>query len=417
MSENGNPRTLIVSWHWPPANRASAGVLGALFCTSPHGAFRVITRTFDESAAVDRRPAPDDLDRRVPPTRVPATPDNHDQSTLTAGLGVVRTLWAMVRAGCSVGRTWQASQVLAVYPHRCGMLAGWWVARRLNVPLVLYMHDLCAEAITFRNPLRRWFWGVVDRVCLKRAALVIVPTDEFAAHYQQRGITKTWVLPHCVSGVTQASDPPTPREKLHLLYSGLVYEPHENAARAFIEATQPLRDVAVTYHSNPEGCGGQLAEAGARWVSFDEATAALARADVLVVLLGTDTPCPEEVLGCFPSKLIEYLSVGRAILAVVPGGSFVDRFVSQTGCGVVAREHDPRSIRTAIDWLRDPVVRAKMARAAIRFSLEFRSEHWMPRLMRRLRDVSPMTMDVSSGFNSMASPAVTAHALTGTDRR
>ncbi|MCH7864015.1 MAG: glucose 1-dehydrogenase, partial [Proteobacteria bacterium] len=168
--------------------------------------------TLTKSMAVEL--APDDLDRRVPPTRVPATPDNHDQSTLTAGLGVVRTLWAMVRAGCTVGREWQASRVLAVYPHRCSMLAGWWIARRLGVPLVLYMHDLCAEAITFRNPPRRWFWSIIDRVCLQRAALVIVPTDEFAAHYEQRGVTRTWVLPHCVGGVTQASDPPTPREKL-----------------------------------------------------------------------------------------------------------------------------------------------------------------------------------------------------------
>lgn len=333
------------------------------------------------------------------------------------GLSTIRTLWAMMRAGCTVGRKWQASLVLAVYPHRCGMLAGWWVARRLNVPLVLYMHDLCAEGITFRNPLRRWFWGVVDRVCLGRAALVIVPTDEFAAHYQQRGVAKTWVLPHCVGGVARASDTPMPREKLHLLYSGLVYEPHENAARAFIETTKPLRDVSVTYHSNPEGCGGLLGEAGARWVSFGKATAALADADVLVVLLGADTPCPEEVLGCFPSKLIEYLSVGRAILAVVPKGCFVDRFISRTGCGVVAREHDPRSIRTAIGRLRDPVVRAKMARAAIRINREFRSEDWMPRLTRRLRDISPPTTNVSSGVISTPTPAIAAHVLVGTDHQ
>lgn len=417
MSANRHPRTLIVSWHWPPANRASAGVLGALFRTSPLGFFRVITRSFDESATVDRRPAPDDLDCRVPPTRVPATPDNKYRSAIVATLGTIKTICAIVRAALAVGRGWPASQVLAVYPHRCGMLSGWWVAQRLHVPLILYMHDLCAEAQTIRNPLRRWLWRIVDRVCLKRADLVIVPTDEFAAHYQRRGVKATWVLPHCAGGMTLVSDPPRPREKLHLLYSGLVYEPHEDAARAFVAATRQLRDVAVTFHSNPEACGGLLGEAGARWVSFDEATAALASADVLVVLLGTNTPCPEEVFGCFPSKLIEYLSAGRAILAIVPSGCFVDRFISNTGCGVVASEHDPRTIQTAIDRLRDPAIRAKMALAATRAAQAFRSEHWMPRLTQRLRNVGPTTTGVRTTSIAITPPAIATHALPGTDRR
>ena len=363
MSGHGDSRTLVVSWHWPPVNRASAGVLGALFRTAPYGAFRVVTRSFSDSSSVDHRPAPHDLDRRVPATRIPAFPHTHRTSALTGLMEITRTFRAIVRAGCATGRTWNASRVLAVYPHRYSLLAGWCIARRLRIPLALYMHDLCAEAITFKNPLRRGFWRVVDLLCLKQADLVLVPTRQFADHYQRRGIPSTWVLPHCVNPSVKVPEFPQPRRKLHLHYSGLIYEPHEDAARAFLRATRTLPDVAVTFHSNPEGCRGLLGQAGAQWVPFDAATAALARADVLLMFLGTHTPCPLEVMGCFPSKMVEYLCAGRPILAVVPCGSFVDRFISDNKCGLVVTDHDPHTITRAIDRLRNPVIRRRMAAA------------------------------------------------------
>lgn len=416
MSETGDLRTLIVSWHWPPANRASAGVLGALFSSAPCGAFRVITRALDDCDDVRCRLAASDLDQRVPPTRVLAAPDNKSRWGLANHWNALKTIRDMVRAGRAVGRDWQASQVLAVYPHRCGMLAGWWVARRLGVPLVLYMHDLCAEALTIRNPLRRWFWSLFDRLCLKSAALVIVPTNEFAVHYQRRRVARTWVLPHCTARPTQPPEPRVPRDDLHLLYSGLVYEPHESAARAFIEATRALPDVTVTLHSNPEGCGGLLGESGARWLPFGEATAALADADVLVILLGIDAPCPEEVMGCFPSKLIDYLTVAKPILAVVPEGCFVDRFITRNGCGVVARTHDSHSIRESISRLRDPVVRSRMARAATRVARDFGSTRWMPRLIRQLRTVSTIPTKARSQSHLDNADTLLAQHLPGVIR-
>ena len=56
--------------------------------------------------------------------------------------------------------------------------------------------------------------------------------------------------------------------------------------------------------------------------------------------------------------------------------------------------------------MRDPGVRAKMAQAATRMAQELRSEHWMPRLVRRLRDVAPAPTDVHSATISKARPAI-----------
>ena len=428
MSQHRHPRTLIISWHWPPTNRASAGVLGALFGCAPKGVFRVITRSFPEYSGSDRRPGPVDLDSRIPPTYVRWPFDDQSQPTLRAIPALLRTILAMIRHSHALQHAWGVERVLAVYPHRFSLLIGWWAARRLSVPLVLYMHDLFAEAMTSRNRLRRWFWRAVDHVCLRDAWLVLVPTEEFAAHYRRRSINRCWVLPHCApndqeptgplgaTGSLPASahfvgsavrttlvrrrtgphngpyppaqkpiGPPTPTKMLHLLYSGQVYEPHADAARAFIDATNDCEGVRVTFQSHPSGCDGLMGKVGARWLPYAEARAALLQADVFVVLLGFDTPCPEEVKGCFPSKLIDYLCVGRPILAVVPKGCFVDRLISQAGCGVVVERLDRDSIHSAIQRLRDPRTRAEMARAARRLAAELAGDLWMDKLLERLR--------------------------------
>ncbi len=375
------PRTLIISWHWPPTNRASAGVLGALFGSAPPGVFRVVTRSFPDYAIEDHREACGDLACRVPATYVPWRGDDQSQPAPVAFPALLITVMSMIRSACRLGDTWKAERVLAVFPHRWSLLAGALIAWRLKLPLALYMHDLCAEALAFRNPVRRWFWQFIDRVCLRRASLVLVPTEEFAAHYRRRGLRRCVVLAHCVSRRARASAPPPGDGRLRLLYSGALYEPHASAAEAFIAATRSCNDVRVTYLTDPNACGGLLGRVGARWLPHAEAIAELPRADVFVVLLGIDAPCSEEVQGCFPSKLIDYLSIGRPILAIVPAGCFVDRIVSSNGCGIVVPRHDTTSIRAAIDGLRDPGRRSEMACAARALAQQFRSEDWMERLM------------------------------------
>ncbi len=382
------PRTVVVTWHWPPTNRASAGVLGSLFGIAPRGAFRVVTRSFAETSFTDRRPADADLDARVPPTFVPWPLDDQIQPTLSHALVTIRTVLGMIRAACKVGRGWKAERVIAVYPHRLSLVAGWVAARRLRVPLVLYMHDLCIEAITFRNPFRRAWWRLIDAWCLRDASLIVVPTEQFADHYRGRSVQPCFVLPHCAPRRLPPNDPPASRGRLSLVYSGAIYEPHAQAARAFVDATDGLENVRVTYFTDPGACGGLLGRVGGRWLPHREALEELQHADVLVVLLSTQSDCPAEVHGCFPSKIIDYLAAGRPILALAPAGSFVDRLVSRSGCGVVVRRHDPSSIREAIDTLRDARVRREMGRNARQLLSEFHRETWMNRLLARLAEPS-----------------------------
>jgi len=342
--------TLVVSWHWPPTNRASAGVLGTLFGWAPEGAFRVLTRSFARDDHSNERLAPEGLDQRVPRECVHWPFDDQSQPSLRAWPALVLTLFRMLRRSRKIHREWRIDRVLAVYPHRFSLLYGWWIARRLNVPLVLYMHDLCAEALTFGNPVRRWLWRAIDRVCLRSSWLILVPTEEFADHYRRRGLPQCAVLPHCMPRTIRHIRSTKQTGALHLVYSGQVYDPHADAAGAFVSATRDLANVRVTYLSRPSGCGGLLGEVGACWLPHDEAMNKLETADVFVVLLGEGVGCHDEVMGCFPSKIIDYLERRRPILAIVPAGSFVDRFVTQAGCGASRALASPKDFNITSLW-------------------------------------------------------------------
>ncbi len=384
-------RTLVVSWHWSPTARASANVLGALFQAAPTGAFKVVTRAFPHNADVDQQPTSPHLISRVPRIDVPWPMPESIQPEVRHCPMLLRTFKAMVDRGVKAAKAWNAERILAVYPHRLSLLAGWRIARRLDLPLVLYMHDLFAEAVNFRNPVKRRFWRSVDQRALRDAWMVIVPTEEFAQHYRGRGISRTWVLPHCIPSEALPSIPQVNHswsndatEDLRLLYSGAIYEPHDDAARAFVNATRDMPGVNITYHTNPNACDGMLETVGAQWVSNSETRDAMNDTDVAVVFLGKNTPCPDEVQGCFPSKIIDALRAAKPVLAIVPRASFVHRFINATGCGLAVTEFDAASIRNAIHKLDNPHMRRQMSIRARDVALQLESERWMQRLTERL---------------------------------
>ncbi len=379
-SETTTLHTLIVTWHWPPTNRASAHVLRRLFEAAPSGAFRVLTRWFAEASADCS------LDYDLPVERELVHWPHDDQVTPGWALmpAVASTIRRMTHKADEVHRRQRVDRVLAVYPHRYSLLAGWWIARRLSLPLIVYMHDLLAEGSVFRNPLRRRFWRAFDYQCLRDASLVIVPTAEFAEHYRRRGIEKSWVLPHCTSRGHMPLQLPPARRDLHLIYSGNVYEPHFGAIEAYAAAVRGAKDVKAMFFSPPQACHGLLGNMGASWKPNDQVQRAIESADVAVVVLGSHTVCHNETMGCFPSKLIDYLEIGRPILAIVPRYSFVDRFVRETGCGLVVNSHDVASIDRAIQLLRDRNTRDQLAGAGRKVLSELLADKWMPMLLRQL---------------------------------
>jgi len=264
-------------------------------------------------------------------------------------------------------------RLMAVYPHRFGFLAGWLAARSLGVPFVAYMHDLFAETSISGSRVKRAFWSWVDRSALEAAELVVVPTREFAEHYRRRQVKPCWVLPHCCPEDVVPCEAPR-GAPLKLLYAGSVYQAHEDAVAALLEAIDSSPGVEITFLSNRNAV---VADDRVQWVSRCDALKAMSGAQVLVVALGQRTPYPQEVHGCFPSKIVDYLAMGRPILAVVPSGCFVERLVSQARCGVVVTSQSRAAIVQALETLHDVDRRRQMGVASRRLSERLSSDHWM----------------------------------------
>jgi len=400
------PRTLIVSWHWPPANRASTVVLANLFAAAPPGAFWVLTRTLSD------RDADPVVEPPIPTERVRCWLADEKERTLLTPIAALIAAWRMTTAAQRMHRDAPFQRVLAVHPHRWSLLAGWWISRRLGIPLAAYMHDLCAETLITRNPLKRSFWTSVDERALRSAFLILTPTREFAVHYRGRNLLETWVLPHCRPAADAAPQDEAPRHgPLRLLYAGNIYQAHADAVRALLDALRQAPAAGIEFLSRPHPV---LANHPVRWVDRETAQAAMRCADVLVVALSGNSPYPREIQGCFPSKLVDYLSAGKPILAIVPPNCFVERFVVTTGCGIVVTSQHPAEIARAIERLRDPASRKVMGRAARHVAGQLDAERWMEQLCRRLAlgapiDPSTPAFPVARAPHAVRS-AVVAHA-------
>ncbi len=417
--EPSPPRTLIVSWHWPPANRASANVLSKLFQHAPPDRFRVLTRRMNESGGDGSTTPTLQTDRLTWPL-----PDDKPVRFRT-WFAEVRTLANALRAAWRIHRDWNVQCVLSVYPTRYGLLSGWLASKTLGVPHVAYMHDLLRETLITSSRLKRAFWSVLDTWILRGSRHVLVPTQEHADHYAARGIRNSWVLPHTAAAFCGDTDiesedtsrglqpgrmpgqsgdregtvamgsakPASLRARLchapaaawpndgagtlHLVYSGAIYEPHTDAVEALIRAARSRPDVSLRFLSRPQPL---LEGQDVQWLPPSQMREALCCGDVCVVALGWKTPYPDEIRVCFPSKILDYLQAGKPILALVPRGCFVDRLVRETGCGLCANSPDPLDIQHAIRMLMDVERRQEYARNAALALARFEPRLWMQRL-------------------------------------
>lgn len=394
MKNTPAPRTLIISWHWPPANRASASVIANLFRSADERSFSAITRDL---------PAPNDAEQTDPPPIPTARvgwllSDDCDRGWRTWLASMVACV-RMVLAARRMHRIAPYRKIMGIYPHKFGILAAWLTSCVTGAPLVLWMHDLFAETLITNSRIKRAFWTWVDRKALARAELILTPTREFADHYKNRGVNNVWVLPHCRDPRILPAPIAKQSDVLRIAYSGSAYQAHLDGLRDLIGTIDVRSDARLDLFTNPiDG----VPASRTKWLSRADVIDRLSDCDLLAVVLGRDTPYPAEIRGCFPSKIVDYLAVGRPILAIVPPGSFVERLIRESGCGVAVTSYRRADINNAIDRLLNPFVRQDMARRAVRLGFELSPSRWMNLLCERL------TADASSDAQSPRFPSLSS---------
>jgi glycosyltransferase involved in cell wall biosynthesis len=248
------------------------------------------------------------------------------------------------------------------------------VCRARGARFVFWIQDLsgiAAERIlrarlpVIGGPIGRHYIALERRIARRSDALVLI-TEDFAPLMARWGIARDRVT------VIENWSPldairPAPRDnawarehglvgRLVILYTGMMGLKHNPSL---------VRDLAVRMKARPEVAVVVVSEGmGADWLAarkaeagldnllllafqpFERMSEVLASADVLLAILESDA-------GVFsvPSKVLGYLSAGRAILASVPPENLAARILTRHEAGLTVAADDSASLAAAAERL------------------------------------------------------------------
>jgi glycosyltransferase involved in cell wall biosynthesis len=261
--------------------------------------------------------------------------------------------------------------VVATTPPLFAGMAGWAIARMMRVPLVLDVRDLWpAAATSLRQISAGWptrAAELIERRLYRAASAVVAVTLPFTEHIDAiRGKEPlTTLIPNGTleqffedSGRNRLG---VPEDRYLVTFAGTLGIAQAlpstlDAAAALVGEAEfsfigegPMKDIVME----------QAREGGLPNVHFhaqsplEQITPVLAGSDALLVPL-SGHPTFE---GFVPSKLIDFMAVGRPVLLSAAGESA--RIVEQSGAGLVVRPEDPAALVAAVRRLRDDPEAAK----------------------------------------------------------
>jgi glycosyltransferase involved in cell wall biosynthesis len=244
-------------------------------------------------------------------------------------------------------------------------LIGLRVHRATGLPWVAHFSDPWIDSPYLRGrPWQRRIWRRMEQDVIRHAtALVFVnaqTADRVMCKYPEVWRTKAHVVPHGFDQAARRSPSPAPDEgPLRLVYTGRFYEgirtpePLLRSLAALMKRRPLAHDLRVTFVGTPVPAHARLAERlGLNGlveftgrVPFAESARLAASGDVLLVI---DAPAEDSLF--LPSKLIDYLPLGKPILGLTPrAGATADvlRLLDQP---IVAPD-DEAGIASAIEML------------------------------------------------------------------
>lgn len=330
-----------VTVHAPPPHYPD-GVIRAGYRNRPLARARLADGTRIVRSAVYTTPNRDVVRRLV----------NH----ASFGASALATAWA----------TGPQSAVVAESPPLFTAAAGVLYARLKRAPLVLHVADRWpASAIELgvlgdRRAIALAEW--LERWCYRNAAAIVVPTERMRSAIESLPPAAGKVVTIAPAVDLERFDPRPPAGDgpLRVLYAGTLGLAH--GLETLVEAARLAGPDAVQVTIVGDGAAGDaLRAAGVANVRVLPAVPAAgvpalyAAADAGAVLL-RDLPIFHEAL---PTKMLEVMAAGRAVLAALPGGAA--RLVEDTGSGVAVAPQDPVALAAAFTRLAGD--RAGVARA------------------------------------------------------
>jgi glycosyltransferase involved in cell wall biosynthesis len=279
---------------------------------------------------------------------------------------------AATRAGLRAARQQQYNALVSFAQPWSDHLIGLRLHRALGLPWVAHFSDPWVAAPEGYAPLPRWqrrMWERWERDVISEAAAVVFvnrqTADATMRRYPPEWARKAHVVPH---GFDRADVPPvappikdSAERPMRLVYTGRFYGDTRTPAPLFralarLAKTRELaREASVTLvgpilaeHQNLAASLGltSIVEFVGR-VPFSDSERRASAADVLLVI---DAPSADSLF--LPSKLIDYLPLGRPILGITPVCGAAADVIRALGYPVAAPD-DEAAIAAAIGTLLD----------------------------------------------------------------
>jgi len=377
-------RVLVVVGSFPPDTTSTASLYGELADDLAAAGHDVAVVTEGPSASSRRGASP----------RWFGTFIASERSDAMVVWRVSRLLWMSRIPGGSAMRYLLASLLYVLAGLRAGpadvlllyspplnlAFAAYLIARLRRVPLVFNLQDIHPKVLVdlgfVRNRMIIRVLEGVERLLYRDASHFIVYSRDNAAYLERHGVPagQITIVPNWVDTAVVAPGPKANdfrkrhglEGKFVVSYAGTIGKAqHLEAVVEAARSLEPTEDIEIVLVGDGDSRAALESWVAARnlgnvrFLPFQpkhEYVNILNASDICLLPLNKDTP-PETV----PGKLPQLMAGGRAILAAVPPGGYLESIIASAGCGVCVPPGDSSALGAAILALRDdPGLAARM---------------------------------------------------------
>ena len=253
---------------------------------------------------------------------------------------------------------WRPEVVLTVAYGRYAFVAER-VARRLRVPLVIFVHDWWPDLLAACQGGAKSMLDRAFRRLLHRSALALCVSENMAKELGP-GVNAVVLPPIPASSVSPASTRSPSKRGTSclpvLVYVGSLQGHYGSTVRRLADYVSSLAAPPFLFRCYgradewPAGERERLAAAGTYGGvprHGEEIDQVLSEADALLVVMNFEAEDRRRVRTSFPSKIPDFAPLGKPMLIWAPDYSSAAQFARQEGIGPVVSEETPESVVSA----------------------------------------------------------------------
>lgn len=361
-----NKNVLVVSNYAPPQTNGSAIMLGRLLKGLPKNSFSLITNStsvYKKIGGSGDWLACDylfvDQTKKVHPQALNEL--KHTQSEPTQGLGL---LWLSVRKALRIPRlasliaqSRSIDTVLVTTDNGPFLAGGYLAAKRLKVPLHVFIFDLYADN-TLPLPAKL-FARFFEPILFRYATTIFVNNRHTQAYLQQKYAFPDGKFVVCQNPILPDTTPLpaySSHKKKNITFTGNIYWAQKNNLLDLVSAAKDMKDLEVCIYAplsqeefHSMGLTGK--NIVTTKLTQAEATRAQLAATILFLPMTFDEKHRPICTTASPGKLSDYLTTGRPILVYAPKYSQIARYAKEERFAYVVDQQSPQALKEGIETM------------------------------------------------------------------